>query len=67
MNVMAGSVWEVCVRLDFQVFSAEQLLPKCSAPEHQAVRQHCVLVGRVQWSALAGTGSLLGVVAGAVE
>lgn len=32
MNMMAGIVWDGVIRLDFQVFSTELLLPSCLAP-----------------------------------
>lgn len=56
MNMMAGTVGNDFSRLDFQVLSTEQLLPKCLAQEHQTVWQQSVQVDEVQCSALAGKG-----------
>lgn len=60
VNMVAGTVWDDLISLDFQVFSTEQLLPKRWAPEHRAVWQHGVRVDQVQCSALAGKGSSSG-------
>lgn len=54
MNMMAGTAQDDFSRLDFQVLSTEQLLPKCLAQEHQTVWQQSVQVDQVQCSALAG-------------
>lgn len=47
-------------RLDFQVLSTKQLLPKCLAQDHQRVWQQSVQVDQVQYSALAGKGGSFG-------
>lgn len=57
---MAGSVGDDFSRLDFQVLSTEQLLPRCLAQEHQRVWQQSVQVDQVQCSALTGKGGSFG-------